>query len=1048
MPKRARKQKPRIASPGRSAAEPSRDLLFIGGIAIPLLAAAILANLPAPGHQEWSRCILQVLIWLATVVILLSAARSPMVGAPGRGAVTPRAAGGLGRALLFPARRNRTMLIALGLVALFAVASYYRFGRFRRDGSFVHHHEFYHYYMGSKYFPELGYDGLYAATHRALLDNDAALSDAIGVVKNLRTYRLESPAVSLERATGVVRSFSDARWQAFKRDVAFFQTRISPEGWQFLLVDHGYNATPFWNLLGCLFSSHLPLSDGTLGLLAALDLLLIAGMLAGVAWAFDLKTALLFAIFFFANFFATFDFTGGGFLRQLWLAALVGFVCCFQKRHMIAAGVCLAVAVLDRAFPLVFLLLPALLFVRESWARRWSRRAYARVLASFALSVVLLGGLTMIRSGGVNAWASWYRNIRAHNQWFYINQISLRNLFVVNPATTRAVTAAGWDEALWQRERETLDARTRNTLRALRIVLGVFLIALLARKKEPGVGLALLSFAPFLLFYPANYYCIFLIVAILCWRQLFGLALAIQALQGLFWLLRIFLGAPTQLELLHWIVALCLSLTFVAFLAVALVRNVRGAPHFRRLCLPALAASTLLVAGSVVADARAARPDPDRVVADLSQRDVRSVRGGTAHTEYMYQWGTGWSRNDHVVCMAQAPAAQMTVAVRVRDEGRYTVRIAYSTAPAFGIVQLDVNGRPVGTPVNLLAPRLSIYTGVYEGAVLHAGTNDFTFTVVGKDPAATDHYFAIDTIVVERDRAAASGGTPAPAEARRAALDRAVAWVRAHPADRFDGGHNAICAEIVMLDQLASHPALAEKHAFYQAEIRERIDRLNVQPAYQATPDEFERLTAAAWSARRHDAHLVAFERVEDRVRQAASQVAADGSGLRALLLCSYLNRLDAANPVACNIEDSILHREYTERRLSSVLAGGMNRSAAPVVSRTLLAIAADVCALTDHAREPAPSLPVLADREFWAQLCEQGLRWGIESGDVVLVARLLVTARGLGVDPLVSSLPAAVDFLLRRQVPDGCFGVGDPHRPNPYRDAVLWGILALASSL
>ena len=1019
MPGRSRKTKPRGTKPSPSRARRLGDLPFLAGIAVPLLTASLLVNLPAVRGQEWPRCVLHVLIWLATVASLLSATGFPFL----------------------PARRKRTILIALGIVALFAVASHYRFGQFRHGGSFVHHHEFYHYYMGSKYFPELGYDGLYAATHRALLDNDSAMAGPISVVKNLQTYRLESAAISLQRADRVQGLFSDARWREFKRDVAFFQGRIPPREWQSLLVDHGYNATPFWNLVGSLFSARLPLSGGTLGLLAALDVVLIGGMLVAVGWAFGPKTALLFTIFFFANFFATFDFTGGGFLRQLWLASLVGCVCFFHKRWMIPAGICLAVAVLDRAFPAVFLLLPAVWSVRESWRLRSLRHSYTRVLAAFALAVVLLGGLTLVRTGGATSWTNWYNNIRAHNQSFFINQIALRNLFIVNPATTGAVAA--WDEAQWQREREDLDAHTRNTLRALRIVLCVLLVVLLAREKDHGVGLALLSFTPFLLFYPANYYCAFLVIAILFWRSYSGLALAVLLLQVPFWLLSGVLVSLTQLELLHWIVALCLSVTFVAFLALALIRNTRDAPGFRKLCVGTLAGGTLLLGGSVAADVSTVRRDPGRMTLDLTPRDVRSVRGATVQTELMFGWGSGWSRNDQLVCKSLQPGAQITVAVRAMNEGRYTLRVVYTKAPAFGIVEPELNGQFLGPPVNLFAPRLGVYTAVYEDVSLRGGVNDLTFTVVGKDPAATHDYFAIDTVSIAPEDDARSA-----VDERRRTLDRAIAWMRTHPANCFDGGIGGVCEEIVVLHQLASTSALKESHAVYESEIRERIDRLNANPAYRATPEEYESLAAAAWVAQQHRAELVVFKRAKDDVRQAATEVVADGSGLRALSLCSDLNRMDPAGTVPCRIEDSILHREHTERRLAALLAGEVNYGAVPVAMRSLRAIAADACALTDYAGVPAPSSPTLSDQTFWVRVCEDGLRWAMATGDVVTVARLILAAKALGVESSVSALPAAVDFLLMHQQSDGSFGVVDVRAPNPYREAVLATILALASSL
>src|SRR5450830_274796 len=54
----------------------------------------------------------------------------------------------------------------LGAAAFTAVLAYYNFGLFH-GGGYVHHWETFHYVLGSKYFPALGYARLYAASFLA-----------------------------------------------------------------------------------------------------------------------------------------------------------------------------------------------------------------------------------------------------------------------------------------------------------------------------------------------------------------------------------------------------------------------------------------------------------------------------------------------------------------------------------------------------------------------------------------------------------------------------------------------------------------------------------------------------------------------------------------------------------------------------------------------------------------------------------------------------------------------------------------------------------------
>jgi hypothetical protein len=377
------------------------------------------------------------------------------------------------------------------------------------------------------------------------------------------------------------------------------------------------------------------------------------------------------------------------------------------------------------------------------------------------------------------------------------------------------------------------------------------------------------------------------------------------------------------------------------------------------------------------------------------------------------------------------------------------VKIDYSTAPPFGVIRLSVNDKTQGEPVNLFSPRVGIRSVVYEKIQLRKGANDFTFTVEGKDPASAHYHFAIDRILVEAEGAqGAPVDTPNIREARLEALDKAVSWVLAHPADSFDGGRNDVYAEIQVLYRLSTNPRLMESRAIYLKEIEKRFSRLNARRAYRTRPEEYEMLVAAAYIAQKLELNLDSFGSVADEVQQWAASFYGDGSGFRSLFLCEYLHRLKPAVEVPCNINRSILHREYSERRLLELLAGDVNRRQAPAVFVPLASVARDVCALTDFGNEPPPPTDALADKAFWAQLCERGIRWGRETGDLLTVARLVLVAKCLEVEPLVPSLQAAVDFLVQHQEPDGSFGPTNPRSPNPYREGVLATMMAIASSL
>jgi len=51
--------------------------------------------------------------------------------------------------------------IALAIICVFVVLAYFNGFRNGYDKAY-HRHELYHYYLGAKYFPEMGYDGTMA----------------------------------------------------------------------------------------------------------------------------------------------------------------------------------------------------------------------------------------------------------------------------------------------------------------------------------------------------------------------------------------------------------------------------------------------------------------------------------------------------------------------------------------------------------------------------------------------------------------------------------------------------------------------------------------------------------------------------------------------------------------------------------------------------------------------------------------------------------------------------------------------------------------------
>ncbi len=170
-----------------------------------------------------------------------------------------------------PERRAGQLLSGLAAVAC---AAYYNFGLFH-GWTYVHHWETFHYVLGSKYFPELGYDGLYLASVAAQLAS-APEVELPSEIRNLQNNRIEPVYALAEQRAAVQACFSPARWRAFVADNDYFVRTCQPAYLAQIRRDHGYNPTPAWTFVGRLCSAALPVQRGTLVLLGLLDPLLLA----------------------------------------------------------------------------------------------------------------------------------------------------------------------------------------------------------------------------------------------------------------------------------------------------------------------------------------------------------------------------------------------------------------------------------------------------------------------------------------------------------------------------------------------------------------------------------------------------------------------------------------------------------------------------------------------------------------------------------------------------------------------------------------------------
>lgn len=285
----------------------------------------------------------------------------------------------------------------------------------------VNLHDIAHYYLGSKYFRELGYDRLYRCAYEA-----SGRPAAVPTLRDLPS-RVRRPAAELAPAGGPSCAvwFSPERWSRFVWDVLFVRQQLSDESWRSFLNDHGFNATPTWIALAGAVSNRVELSVDNVHALAWIDRGLLLALFAGlVVLVGPLAAGLAFSVL------AGFAVVHGGwvlgaFLRWDWIALSALAIGCAQRGRPALAGALLALAGGLRVIPF-FALAAALLFAL--WHRffgggdmRPFGRLFAGAAAGTAVAIAVPAALL-----GPEVWAAFAANLRSLEATPALNDMGLR----------------------------------------------------------------------------------------------------------------------------------------------------------------------------------------------------------------------------------------------------------------------------------------------------------------------------------------------------------------------------------------------------------------------------------------------------------------------------------------------------------------------------------------------------------------------------------------------------------------------------------------------
>lgn len=335
----------------------------------------------------------------------------------------------------------RRLDVVLGYLALLSVAAHFDLTFRPWPAILVNMHDVFHYYMGSKYSPEVGYGNLYPCTVVADAENHAGRL-RFSRVRRMEDYTVVAAREILDAGQDYRARFSPERWREFKADVAFFASSLGErERWTRVVLDHGYNATPLWNALARQLTERLPAARAeAIPLFVSLDLLLMALAFALVAKAFGRRTALLALVFCGTAFALAPGHIRVAFLRLDWLALLVMATCLLRLGRYRTAGALAACAGMLRVFPALFVLGLAARALGELVAGRRTPRGYLHFFAAFLVAAGVLFLLSLADGGGFDGWRGFAWKIRAHQAHIPQNNAGLHSLF----PSSWAVPGDGW----------------------------------------------------------------------------------------------------------------------------------------------------------------------------------------------------------------------------------------------------------------------------------------------------------------------------------------------------------------------------------------------------------------------------------------------------------------------------------------------------------------------------------------------------------------------------------------------------------------------------
>jgi hypothetical protein len=252
---------------------------------------------------------------------------------------------------------RRTLQYLMLALCLAATLNYGRYG-LKLISERIDVYDTIHYYLGPKYFDELGYFDLYAAC--IIADDEAGMhfkpAPPTYQHQDINGYEIRPYKAALERTDEIKGNFSPERWDAFVHDFTTLQREfygLEKNYWYQMVNDHGFNGTPGWAGYAAPLVNLVEAQD--VKLICYIDIVWLLVAIGVAWWAFGGWTAAFLWLFILTTYSTRWPTISWAILRYDYAAAMIIATSLIKKGKPLLAGIFAGHTAAMRIFPATYL---------------------------------------------------------------------------------------------------------------------------------------------------------------------------------------------------------------------------------------------------------------------------------------------------------------------------------------------------------------------------------------------------------------------------------------------------------------------------------------------------------------------------------------------------------------------------------------------------------------------------------------------------------------------------------------------------------------------